>query len=361
MIKIQASIYSIAPFDAGLGTTISFRWDGNMAFKNQCIIKDNDTNTTIYDNTVDSFESYHVLDLTKFTTPLQNGKKYLAYILIYDKHGTVSDIQTNGSLFLCLCSPVFNFINIPSENTLTASTQTLTLSYSQENGELLNEWSITIYSSSKTEVSTSGEKYGADVLEYTFSGFVNNTDYYIRAEGKTVNGMSVDTGFVLIKIRYSTNGVFSLLQPVNVAEKGVINLACNIISAEGELLSDGVYINGTYLDLRDNTLVYDRGFAFQDDFTLVFIFYGAKINQCVCSFASDNDELLGYVLYRVGRFGTPEYQACYELQVKSGTMQLTNFSNKIDVPADDDKVGVSIVRKEGLYNIEIINLGKAGV
>lgn len=362
MISIQASIYPITPFDASLGSTISFRWDGNMAFKNRCIIKDSDTNKAIYDNTVDSFESYHVLDLNKFTQPLENGKEYLAYIIIYDRYGTASDIQLTGAMFLCLKTPVFRFTGIPSENTLTSSTQTLTLSYEQENGEYLNEWAITIYSSSKTQVSTSGTKYGSDVLEYTFSGFVNNTDYFIRAEGKTVNGMPIDTGYISIKIRYDTNGIFSLLQPVNVSDKGAINLTCNIISAEGDLIKKGIYINDTYLDLRDNVLEYNRGFLFQNDFSLVFVFFGADVNQCVCNFSSpDKRDLYGSIICRIGRFGTSEYQVCYELRLESGIMVSTLFSNKIDIPASDDKIGIVITREKGLYNIKIKNLGKAGV
>ena len=361
-MKIQVSIYSITPFDAESGTAIQFRWDGNMAFKNRCIIKDNDTYTTVYDHTIDSFESCHPLDLSMFTSPLINGRKYLAYIIVYDRNGIASDIQSTGTLFLCLKTPTFLFSDLPPDNMLTSSTQTLTLSYSQENGELLNEWSITIYSMSRTEVSSSGSKYSLDNLEYTFSGFVNNTDYYIRAEGKTENGMPVDTGYIPVKVRYDANGIFSLLQPVNIAEKGVINLTCNIVSAEGDLIKDGIYIHDTCLDLRDNVLEYNRGFNLMNDFSLAFVFYGARFNQCICKFsAADAQALSGRIFCRIGRFGSMDFKICYELQLKSHGMAITHFSNQIDIPKDHDLIGLLVVRKNSLYHIEIKNIGKADV
>lgn len=59
---MQAIIHTISPFDAAVGTTIKFSWDGNQAFKNRCVIKNNDTQEVVYDVTVDSFKLEHKID-----------------------------------------------------------------------------------------------------------------------------------------------------------------------------------------------------------------------------------------------------------------------------------------------------------
>ena len=53
-----------------------------------------------------------------------------------------------------------------------------------------------------------GSEYSVteDMLEdnicYTYKGLDNNTFYYIRCMGATVNGMELDTGYVEIHIKY---------------------------------------------------------------------------------------------------------------------------------------------------------------
>ena len=83
MNKIQATIYPIVPFDAVIGGTIKFNWSGNQAFKNRCIIKNNETAAVVYDKTINSFKYEHPLDLTVAT--LSNGNKYNAFITVFDK------------------------------------------------------------------------------------------------------------------------------------------------------------------------------------------------------------------------------------------------------------------------------------
>lgn len=107
---MQAIIYDISPFDASIGTTIKFSWNGNQFFKNRCILRENESNTVVYDHTIETFKQEHNIDLAKAT--LQNGKKYNAYITVFDKENQESDLQSIGKSFLCLKTPVFTFSNI---------------------------------------------------------------------------------------------------------------------------------------------------------------------------------------------------------------------------------------------------------
>ena len=108
---MQASIYNIEPFDVAIGTTIKFSWTGNQVIKNKCIILDHDTNTEVYNNVIDSYRLEHTLDLTKING-MVNGKKYVAFITVFDQYGDESDIQTSGRIFLCLKTPTYKFSNV---------------------------------------------------------------------------------------------------------------------------------------------------------------------------------------------------------------------------------------------------------
>lgn len=355
---MQATIYPIPPFDAELGGTIKFNWQGNQFFQNRCVIKKNETNEVVYDKTIDSFKYEHAIDLSQAT--LVNGEKYNAFITVFDKDGNESDIQAIGKHFLCLKTPLFQFTNITNGQVISTSSYQFILNYSQENGELLDSWAISVYTRSHTLLSTSGLNYNTDTMEYTFSGFSNKNEYSIKATGRTINGIDVETDFINISITYSIRDVFSLLEPVNLKDIGAINIRSNIVSSEGHLKNTpAIYIDDEAIDLRDNELTYREGFSFEGDFSKVIYFYGCNYNQKILSFYTDDPEQLsGTVTYRVGKFGTTDMRACYELKNTSNGVSSIYYSNLINLPGDTDKIGLCITRIDGFYNLQAINFGK---
>lgn len=359
MIPTQATIYPIPPFDAQIGSTIKFTWSGNQAFKNRCIIKDNDTNEVVYDQTIDSFKYEHPIDLPKAN--LINGQKYNAFITIFDKDGDESSIQALGKHFLCLKTPSFSFSNAAEGQVISASAYDFALSYSQENGELLDSWSITLYSTAYTELASSGLIYQTDSLSYVFTGFTNKSQYLVRAVGRTVNGLNVDTGYINLSVTYSIRDVFSLLEPTNLPQNGCIQIRSNIVSAEGHPDKEPAFMNGEAVDLRNNAVWYTEGFEFRGDFSIALVFYMAKPNQTVLNlYAENKNELTISAAYRVGNWGTDTRRGCYELRIVSCGQVRVYYSNVLPLPADDDRIGICITRSNNDYNIEIVNLGKAG-
>lgn len=356
MIFIQATIYPITPIDAEVGGIIKFSWQGNQAFKNRCIIKENETNDVVYDKTIETFKYEHSIDLT--VAALENGKKYNAFITVFDKDNNESDIQSIGASFLCLKTPSFSFGNISDDSVISSSSYTFTLNYSQENGELLDSWSMTLYSISHTILSSTGTKYDTSDLSHTFQGFSNRNQYAVRAVGKTINGVDVDTGFVTISVTYSIKDIFSLLDPINVKSQGGIHLRSNIVSSEGHAKNEPYYIQGEFVDLTNNELSYTEGYALKGDFSFAMVFYGAEPNDEVLTMRTGNDNELDIsVTYRLGKFGV-DYLVCqYELRVTTRWRTSVYYSNIIDLPEYDDKIGVLITRENNYYNIEIINFG----
>ncbi len=352
----QATIYKIPPFDAELGYSIKFTWSGNQVVKNRCVIRENESNQIVYDKTIDSFKLEHNIDLSQ--PALTNGQKYNAYITVFDKDGNESEIQPIGTPFLCLKKPVFQFTNIIDGQTISSSSYQFLLSYYQENGEPLDSWSVTVYSNSFTLLAASGLKYDTSALSYTASGFSNKNEYYVRAVGQTVNGMAVDTGYIGISVYYSSHDVFSLLELTNVPEAGAIHLRSNIISSSGQLKNEAVYIDNEFIDLRNNELIYDKGFFFQGDFSFVLLFYGIRPNQEILSMCSDARKTLRLtVTYRIGRLGTDETTGCFELRAVSNGVVSVYYSGKLPLLSEEDKVGLCISRQNGYYQLEAEVIG----
>lgn len=357
VITIYANIYPISPIDADIGGTIRFNWSGNQAFKNRCIIKDNDSSEVVYDYTIETFKFEHQIQLDQ--SNLINGKKYNAFIIVIDKAGTESDLQPLGTLFHCLSTPSFQFSNVTDGQIISSSSYEFFLNYGQSENELLDSWSITLYSYSQMQVATSGTKYDTEQLSYLFAGFDNKKEYYIRGTGKTVNGMPLDTGFIKVSVTYEVRELFSLLEPTNLPDIGAIQIRSNIVSAEGHLEKEGIYINGECIDLRNNTLTYSEGFILKGDFSFILSFYGVKPNKEICKYIGEN--LLLTIVFRISKFGTDEHMGCFELRIESNGLSYILYSNPLELPVDNELIGLCLVRQNGLYNIEVTKLEEVEV
>lgn len=356
---MQATIYNITPFDASVGTTIRFAWNGNLVYHNRCIIRTNETNETVYDNKISSLKLEHTIDLSKAS--LQNGVKYRVYITVFDAYGNESDEQSVGQFCYCLKTPIFVFHNLEKDQTVENSSYNFILHYAQENGEPLNSWQMTIYSVDNVVLSSTNVQYDTTSLEHLFTGFSNDTPYKIRATGQTVNGFPLDTGYIPFLISYGQPAIFSMIELTNLPEQGAILLHSNIVSADGELKNPAEYINNEYIDLTENELTYNEGFIFDDDFSLVLYSYKVKPNIPFFSFyTNENEDFRGYITYRIGRFGSSTDVGCLELRIMNGEgiPEYVIYSNKITPILESEMLGFCLTRNNGYYDIAIKNLGE---
>ena len=358
-MNLEASIYKIIPFDAELGTTVRFYWTGSQVFYNRCIITDTETGSTVYDKKVEDFKLQHVIPAD---SGLENGKTYNVFLTVFDADGNESDIQAIGTQCLCLKTPVFGFSNITNNATLEVTAYKFQLSYSQENGEQLDSWSISVYDKSQTLLVTSGVQYNPDNssdLSYKFSGFSNDDEYYVVGEGTTTNGMSLKTPEIHFSISYSTYSVFSLLEPLNIPKIGAIQLRSNIVSSEGHLTKNAIYIDGEFIDLRDDTMTYSEGFAFKGDFSFVALFYGMKPNdELIVFYGDDYGKYTATARYEERIIETGERKGLISFEINSYGYDSYLYSNYIDLPGETGEVGLCIVRQNMLYSIQAVNYVK---
>ena len=279
---------------------------------------------------------------------LINGRSYYAFITVYDSNNNTNENKDIGVLFLCRKTPTFAFewnnSEVPETNGkrfLKTFSFTFTVQYSQDDGERLNSWSITLYSSDHVQMATSGLLYNVShtvnngvayaTLSYPFSGFSDKNDYLIRAQGTTQNGISVDTGYIGITTDYATRSVFAVLLADNVPDEGKIYVHSNIIASvcrvydsdgneipEEELGDYGLLYSGDYTNPVDNTITngvhalilpegyhmeINDGFTLGGSFSNTLIFINPEKNQPLIKYGDENTTHSVTLYYREGVFG----------------------------------------------------------
>lgn len=352
---MYATIHTIAPFDSSVGTNINFTWSGNQIYKVRCIIKNNATGATAYDSSIDTMKQVYTLPPTP---TLINGTKYVAYITVFDVDDNESSIQNIGTPFYCFTTPTFN-LSITNGDIIRASSYSIGLNYHQTENELLNWFNITLYSYQKTSLDSSGAKYDTSDLSYIVTNLQNATQYYIRATGETVNGMNLDTGYILFTVSYTTAQIFSKLELNNIPETGAIEIKSNIISAEGVPEKEVTYIDGEYADLRDNSVTFDEGYEIDGDFTKIFKFSKPKRNSVIKEFGT-TDKLKVKIYYRQGSYSDSNGEKGYfELVANSCGINYIVNSNYVDILAGDYYYIYSLLvnRKNGYFDLKALAKG----
>ena len=226
---MAAYIYNIAPFDATKDYEVGFVYtDGNQVYYNDIKITDSETSATVYTHREQTLQHKHMIP----ANTLQNGKEYIAVITIYDVGNDVCSIS-QPSFFICLSNPTFKFLNISENQTIKSPSFTAKLSYYQPEGEDLQSYSFLLYEENKNLLSTSSLMFDTDNMVYTFDGLNDDTQYYIKGTGKTINGITVETDYVLFNVDYVAPTNWGVISLTNIPEKGTIQIKSNIITVDG--------------------------------------------------------------------------------------------------------------------------------
>ncbi len=221
MLITKPILSSIPAFDADFGTpgkehlsnpVFKFSWKDGIARKNRVVILDYDSKEIVYDYTVENTALKHQLqNKTQIVNyKLQNGHKYTAQVYVYTSENEVS-LASNRVIFYCYAAPTFEFINFDTflgesgTAVVNSNSVNLTVSYSQENGEVLSSYKFELqdYNSTTLLVSDTKRSYLAeDILRYSVGGMKDtevdkygniqlNRAYKIICSGETLHGIVV--------------------------------------------------------------------------------------------------------------------------------------------------------------------------
>ena len=214
-------------------------------------------------------------------------------------------------------------------------------------------------------MSTTGLQYDTTNLSHSFYGFASGYRYIIRGYGKTVNGMNLTTDEVVINVDYNVEEIFSKLDLTNIKNKAAVLIDSNIVRADGESKKAVTYIDGEWADLKSNYVIYDGGFLLDGDFSLIIYVKGLTRNIPFFDFYSAyNKDFHGALTYRVGNAADNadgSFYGQFELRItdknKNGvSTSYVIYTDRIPRIYDSTIVGLCIVRSNGLYSLQMLNM-----
>lgn len=348
---MYAIINTIDPFDVAVGTTIKFTWNGNQIFKVRCQVKVNSSGELKYDKTVETMRK-------EFTIPansgLTNGEYYVAVITVFDESGNESDEQSIATPFYCFTTPTFT-LSVTDGDVIKTSEQSIQLSYSQLENEELNSYNITLYSYQKVSLQTTGTVYDVTDMDTIFTGLNDATEYYVRATGVTVHGMTLDTGYIHILVAYKKRYLMSVIEGNNLSNIGGIEVRSNIVSIEGIADKIITYIDGGGVDLRDNAVTFKENFILNDNFTQIFVIKHPNLNDSIIHFENSDGSYQVDVYYREGEYSSSNglLVSYFELQaVYAGQTQIS-ASEYCSIPSDNQYFVLYILRNNCYYDLHL--------
>ena len=257
--KPQLYIDASYAFDTRYEREFKYLWPSgnNQSVANTLIIRDNETNTIVYNTKQETLLLKHVLP----ANTLQNGKIYNVCIQVFDRDNNASEFS-DTLIFKCYTTPTLS-LNIVNEQVIRSSSYLFIVSYNQIEGEELQYYSLELYDGNKQRLYNTGAKYNIEA-GITLSDFTDNTSYYIKAYGQTINHMEIETDFILFHVEYIKPELYSYMTVENRELYGDIQFTSFLVSIEGKGVNgEPTYIDGDYVDTVNGTDI-----RFDDNFSI---------------------------------------------------------------------------------------------
>ena len=331
-------LYLISAFDASYGSAIKFTWLGNQMYSNTLVIRDNNTNSIVYEETIEIMRPEHVVPAF---SGLKNGTLYNASVKVTDVDGKDSE-WSDTLLFYCITTPTFQ-INIEPNQVIRAQTYGVDISYYQPEGELLQSYRVRVFNSYNAVVYDSNTRYILDTIRIT--NLQDNSHYTIIATGETVNGMQLSTGQINFSVDFVKSETYFVCELQNMYDTGGVYIKSNIVSVEGSSDSEVTYVDNEIADLTNNVVHFNRGFIISDDFLLLIRGYGFEVGANILQL-SGNDEFV-MVEYKYD-----EYKDIYYFELIAIYKNNRYMITKIN-PYHLQEISLRIRRKNSLFEMEV--------
>lgn len=350
-------------FDAAYEKTFTFtvQSGGTRIVANQLTIRSQRNNAIVYQNIQNTFKYQHTLPANTLT----NGEYYNATIIVIDAQGNQS-LPSSAIQFRCYTTPEIRFTNIPDTGIINSASYNFSFEYTQRENERLNSYVVNLYNASQNLVSTSDVIYVQNGMppytaSYLFSGFEDNSSYYIEVDGETINGAKVVSPRANFNVKYIKPNLFTLVSLKNNCKDGYITVKSNVVLIDGWSNPDPpIYINGTEIDVTgdDSFVGWKEGYVIPDDFLARGWFRKPNDYSTIAQFSN----LAGQTIKLVFKKGyenvdSENLQAYLALYVKSiDGVEYYNFSNYIDILPDSEYYNFQLRRVGNIYQVQLIKM-----
>lgn len=344
-------------FDATLDYIIQFTYNGNQVVKNQLVVRDNFSNEIVFDDTVVSMAKKHLIP----ANTLVNGKTYNMTIQVYylnDEGEETPDTISDTILAKCYTTPVLEFTNLPL--VVRNAAYTFTLTYTQAEDDIIDTYQISMYDSGNNLLYALDMVYPApSTVEYEFSVNINDLfdgqKYSIRCVATSVAGMRVDTGLRGFAVEYLRPQNYSIFYVENAPKVCSVQIMSNVKIIDG-FTDNGeppTYIDGDRADLRDgNAVHWSDMIDVSGDFQLLARIQDFNPYTDIVKVSNGQNTITLRAMYGL-LYGETSQKAYLQLYVSNGFFNYYIISNLIDVPAPEDSLLISLVRRGFLYVVTI--------
>lgn len=339
----KPNIVRLTPQDGTKDFTISMTYSGTLPYSNRIVLYDATTLAVLYDNTTTNL-NYSIEQVVPANT-LTNGKKYAVQGQVFDIDGNASSLS-DKVYFWCLATPSFYFEDINDGEIFNTASIYANLIYEQSDWEDIGEYRFYLYDETKQLLLESDAFYSVDNLTYAYKGLSDDKFYYIRAIGSTVNGIQMDTGYIKIFVNYENPEDYKLIYAECDESNSMVTYQTNfiVINPTGSKDGDYEYENG-WINLIDKTLVYDKDFVVNGDFTMTIrcreVYQNATILKC-------SNENMGFTL---SSYIYDDDTIRFKLLVPNGLCNYVLYSQALDKLSPLDIVTIHIRRINNVYQL----------
>lgn len=209
------------------------------------------------------FFSYTIDAADLSNAGIVNGNEYK---IIITQWCSASDsvTQSSASVFVTRAAPILSISTIGTGGEIDTRYYTFTGSYSQAQGDTLNwfRWRIAAAGETDTPFFDTGNISGTMDISCTYDGFFTGTDYAVRLNIQTENGVEADTGWVSFSVDYPVTATTGEVTAGCVGGTDAVLVKWDGIGYIPGTASGGYSITGTtakYLNLPGGeTVTWDR-------------------------------------------------------------------------------------------------------
>lgn len=361
MALTRPTLLNQVAFDATQSQTFVFTVTGtsSQVVANQLTIRNQETNDIVYQEKQETFKYEHIVNANELT----NGVYYNATLTVFDAEGNESPASIPIQ-FWCYSTPVLTFTNLPNNNIINNTSFNFQFSYTQAENEALNSYVVNLFNASQVQISTSGILYADNGTppytgNYTFTGFENNSTYYIQVNGLTVEGTSISTVLQQFSVQYTRPDIFTLMQLNNNCDEGYITITSNIVSIEGESNpSPPTYIDDKEVDLTEegSWVQWNDGFSITGNM-LTRLWFRKPNNYSTIMQMSNTDGQIITLNFMLGyeNNSTQDMGAYVEAYIQSVQgLEYYIFSNFVTPLSDTQYYTLFLTRNNSVYQLQLL-------
>ena len=360
MALTRPTLNSTAAFDATKQHTFTFNViGGTQVVANQLVIRNNITNEIVYTKKQETYKYEHIVNAGK----LANGIYYNAVLTTFDAQGNESQASIPIQ-FYCYTAPIIQFTNIPASGIIQNVSFNFEFLYTQTENERLNSYVVNLYNSAKVLLSTSSVVYVSNGTppyagNYLFSGFENNTVYFIELNGATINGTVVSTGLLQFSVNYIQPDLFSLIELSNNCNGGYITLKSNIILIEGSSNpTPPVFIDNKEVDLTNSAswVDYNSGYNVSNNFLARAWVRKPTPYSTLIKFSNADGQTIDIRFMEGYEYADDDVMKAYIEVVVTSILGRNYYiySNYVPILADDKYYTIWLPRVNNIYQIQLL-------